>query len=320
MVQQRIACNGRIALWKNYITAASGQASSLLPDLFAMLDAANPADKEFIRSKTQLIYLDGQNSSSSWMDNYSNYAITQVITPALDNTITGFANSNAPQNDPNSGFFLMTDGLPTDLINNLKSLKCTNPEDGSVAIMQAFLNGNNNNPVSNIVVVCPNGNGSNLSASKYYYLKDGNNVRNVMGFVAPSSEPKNRNEMQGIGPCCELTIYQNQNITSSKLFGPSVSTIIPDNLNFNNGQAQLIFSTSGSAYFTVTDSTNLKLTWAWTLRASNPTKSYGLFVVDCISSVCGLGSQDNAIGFKGAGGPDPIILNKSNGYSSFQLP
>ena len=157
-----------------------------------------------------------------------------------------------------------------------------------------------------------------------------------MGFVAPSSEPVNRNPSQGIDPCCNplsyvLTIYQNQNITSSKLFGPSVSTIIPDNLNFNNGQAQLIFPTSGlpggnlqfnspsSTYFTVTDNTNLKLTWAWTLRATNPT-SYGLFVVDCISSVCGLGSQDNAIGFKGAGGPDPIILNKSNGYSSFQLP
>jgi hypothetical protein len=333
MVQQRIACNGRIALWKNYITAASGQASSLLPDLFAMLDAANPADKEFIRSKTQLIYLDGQNSSSSWMDNYNNYAVTRVINPALESAITGFANSNAPQNDPNSGFFLMTDGLPTDLITNLKSLKCTNPEDGSVAIMQAFLNGNNTNPVSSIVVFCPNGNGTNLSASKYYYLKDGNNIRNVLGVVVPATEPQNRNSSKGIDPTRgsmqnTLTIYQSQNIIAAAFANKTT----PITLDFKNGQAQINFPTAGdnfapnSLYLNYTDSSNLKLSWVWTLRADNGQtgglnfQRYKTFIIDCLSSTCGLGASDNAIGFGRAGGPDPIIFNTDNFINSFKLP
>jgi hypothetical protein len=76
----------------------------------------------------------------------------------------------------------------------------------------------------------------------------------------------------------------------------------------NNGIAKVNFgkvSDRFSFFFSLTDGTSQKNSWIFRLNQTG----VGTVVIDCyITNACGLGAQNNAIGFSAWGGPDPVIV------------
>jgi hypothetical protein len=226
----------------------------------------------------------------------------------MESALTGFAEKIETVSDGGPIFDVYGD-IPTDLRTSLINAGCVNPDNnGALNIQRWIRNGSD----SYVNVGCKKD--GTYHNSKYLYPRDGNNVRNVLGVIVSQNL---------IGPTRDID--QVAFYTKLPLSGLNLIIDKSQNLSYadNNGNSlplsygnddiatvdfRKIPNGSGTLFFSFTDRTPQKNSWIFRLQPQG-TDNRGV-ILDCyITNACGLGAQNNAIGFGAWGGPDPVIVN-----------
>jgi len=220
----------------------------------------------------------------------------------MDASQSGFAETIETITDGTPYFDVYGD-ISTDLRTSLINAGCVNP-DNSALYIQKWIR---NDSKSYVNVRCKKD--GTYYNSKYLYKRDGNNVRNVLGVIVSqnligSTRSVGYEAVLAVDAAyVNLIIDKAQNLSYADRNGNSLPLSYD-----NNGIATVNFgkvSDRFSFFFSLTDGTSQKNSWIFRL---NQTTLAGV-VIDCyITNACGLGAQNNAIGFGAWDGPDPVIV------------
>lgn len=173
LLKNRTKCNLLINYYKMIVTSTHGSYISILKDVTETIQAYQSSEGTWIAGN---LSKPGNEIKSSWADQY-----TYVLKPALQANLKkiegGFSTSSE------QGFYKLTEGLSTNLLENLVRVDCKN--DSNKAYLTEWVK---NGDKSYITVRCKNQ--GKLYASRYYYEKDTTSqVTNMMGVVIPNSSP-----------------------------------------------------------------------------------------------------------------------------------
>jgi hypothetical protein len=318
LTKERDQCNVWIRRYQSTVLIANTQAQILLRDVTFALAFYSTSEAVFVgKNITPPGNIQPEtlpNGVADW-SNYFTNKLEKTLKDGMDSIALGFA--DAIDSNETTAYFDVYGDIPQELRDNLIDIGCTNPGDSKLFIQSWIRNGSE----SSINARCLN-NGIYFT-SKYLYKKDGNAIKNVLGVVVPKQDPfidrpygLNAN---GPGPGggffkpSKYAIHKDQNLLVSNQYPknpsqfPTNGPITPIGLTFDTNSVAVV-DAGGAQYFAYTDRSSLKLSWAWRVRTAPSGPIYYLASIECITSTCGLGAVDNAIGFGRAGGPDPILL------------
>lgn len=160
VVQRRINCNVLIVQQRAIITGTHGNFMVILKDIMETLDAYEAKEGNYVRSVSAI---PGGGAYSSRSD-YFTKDLKPILLANLQKSKTVFTATP-------DGYYIAADGLPDELLANLKKINCN---------LEGWVKDGAN---SNIITRCRNG--SEYIKSKFYYdnLYNPNDVINVMGVV-----------------------------------------------------------------------------------------------------------------------------------------
>lgn len=161
VIKARIGCNVLIARYKAIVAYSNGNMITILKDVTDALDAYNQKEADFIHEVTL--------AKRSWAE----YFRTEIQAP-LQRNLSSLNSGLGPTQD---GYFVASQGLPSQLLSNLKNIGCET--SGEAAVIGWVENGSE----SYVTTRCKNGN--NFYKSKYYYVDQGVDVINMLGVVVP---------------------------------------------------------------------------------------------------------------------------------------
>lgn len=303
----RAQCNAWIRRYQLTVANAGYGAQVLLNDVTTTIALFSGAEPEFIGRN---IVPPGAmmpdvlaNGSKDWRNYFTNKLETP-LKQGMESALTGFAEKIETASDGGPIFDVYGD-ISTDLRTSLINAGCVNPDNSALNIQRWIRNGSD----SYVNVGCKK-DGVTYN-SKYLYKRDGNNVRNVLGVIVSqnligSTRDSNTVAFYGLEPNAGLILIidKSQNLSYADNNGNSLP------LSYDNNDIATVsygkVSDRFSFFFSLTDGTSQKNSWIFRLHQIGLAR----MVIDCyITSTCGLGAVNNAIGFGAWGGPDPVIVD-----------
>jgi hypothetical protein len=186
LIQNRTSCNMMIGYYKAIVVTSHVRHLKILKDVTDTLQMYMGSDRDLIKQRFTPLLATGV--PDSWTQEYD-LQYKPKLMAGLQAVATGFAPSSVATSN---GFYKMYGGLPDALVNSLKQplLNCSMfNKDGSTTpnIISWVRNGDED---SYITVNCY----MNFQSwtSRYYYLKEGNDVINIMGVIVSANSSARR--------------------------------------------------------------------------------------------------------------------------------
>lgn len=229
LVKNRASCNMMIGYFKAITVTSHVRYLKIFKDVTDTLQLYMAKDSELIKQKFTAPLTTGM--PDSWTEEYD-----QKYKPTLTGGLQRVASDFAPSSVATSnGFYKMYGGLPDALVNNLKNLMlgCSTVNGDGTTIPNIISWVSNGQEDSYIAVNCT----MNFKTwtSRYYYLKDGDEVLNMMGvLVSANSSARRTSNEESHYDSMEIFIPDSWKLRLTTSGLPSSGVVLPQ-MESNNG-------------------------------------------------------------------------------------